>query len=69
MKPNRIEAALATMIAMIESGKEYPDAHAQAGEKHALVGRQYALLTEAYDAWCVQVDIAESPSLNPEFGR
>jgi len=54
MKPNRIEAALATMIAMIESGKEYPDAHTQAGEKHALVGRQYALLTEAYDVYCEQ---------------
>jgi hypothetical protein len=52
MKTNRIEAALATLIALIESGKEYPDAHAQAGEKHALVGRQYTLLTEAYDAHC-----------------
>lgn len=56
MKPNRIEAALVTMIALIESGMEYPDAHVRAGEKHALVGRQYTLLAEAYDAWCDALD-------------
>ena len=55
MKQNRIEAALATLIALINAGMEYPDAHTQAGEKHALVGRQYDLLTEAYDDWCVNI--------------
>jgi hypothetical protein len=69
MKPNRIESALQTMIALIESGMEYPDAHCRAGEKHSLVGRQYTLLTEAYDAWCVSLDINENPALNPEYGR
>ena len=52
MKANRIEAALATLIALIDAGMEYPDAHCRAGEKHALVGRQYTLLAEAYDAHC-----------------
>ena len=55
MKTNRIKSALITLIALIEAGMEYPDAHCRAGEKHALVGRQYTLLTEAYDAWCVDV--------------
>ena len=55
MKTNRIEAALATLITLIEAGMEYPDAHCRAGEKHALVGRQYDLLAAAYDAWCVDI--------------
>jgi len=55
MKTNRIEAALATLITLIEAGMEYPDAHCRAGEKHALVGRQYNLLAAAYDAWCVDI--------------
>ena len=52
MKADRIEKALETLVAMIEAGREYPDAHVAAGEKHGLVGRQYKLLTEAYDAYC-----------------
>ena len=55
MNTNRIEAALATLIALINAGMEYPDAHCRAGEKYCLVGRQYDLLTEAYDAWCVDI--------------
>ena len=55
MKPNRIEAALATLITLINAGIEYPDAHYRAGEKHALVGRQYDLLAAAYDALCVDI--------------
>ena len=52
MKTNRIEQALETLVALIARGIEYPDAHARAAERHCLVGRQYALLTEAYDAYC-----------------
>lgn len=52
MKTNRIEQALETLVALIARGIEYPDAHVRAAERHCLVGRQYALLTEAYDAHC-----------------
>ena len=52
MKADRIEKALQTLISLIEAGREYPDAHVIAGERHGLVGRQYTLLTEAYDNWC-----------------
>ena len=67
MKTNRIEAALATLITLINAGIEYPDAHYRAGEKHALVGRQYDLLAAAYEAWCVDVD--ENPALSPGYGQ
>lgn len=67
MKPNRIEAALATLITLIEAGMEYPDAHFRAIFTHALKGRQGVLLAKAYDAWCVDVD--ENPALSPEYGR
>lgn len=54
MKPDRIEKALQTLIILIKAGHEYPDAHIIAGERHGLVGRQYTLLTEAYDDFCAK---------------
>lgn len=67
MKTNRIEAALATLIALINAGMEYPDAHFRAIFTHALKGRQGVLLAKAYDAWCV--DINENPALSPGYGQ
>lgn len=55
MNSNRIEQALATLVRLIDNGMEYPDAHSEAGHRHGLVGRQYTLLTEAYDNWCAQI--------------
>ena len=52
MNANRIQQALATLLRLIDNGMEYPDAHSEAGYRHGLVGRQYTLLTEAYDAHC-----------------